>query len=229
MTGKELRDKLCKDDEFLDLLSMVRDTNYAKQNCIYQIDGGSKVVDFDSASDIEFIITLIANYVKQLGSMTDQYYENFLMKIVKQFLFSTTVLFYIWNNVTTATYIDSYSKTKYGLSFASKSESKTKGRYDSSITFSVHPGVHPGESYTVTHLYVKPKTVADNKSLDPVDIGVIVSKDVLTDFTYLQIVRLYFGNIKKGRGFEQVLPVNTLNMQRIMRLIKDASTLNFYK
>ena len=223
MTGKELRDKLYKDDEFLDLLSMVRDTNYAKQNCIYQIDGGSNVVDFDSASDIEFIITLVANYVKQPGSMTDQYYENFLMKIVKQFLFSTTVLFYIWNNVTTATYTDSYSKIKYKLNFASKSESKTKGRYDSSITFSVHPG----ESYTVTHLYVKPKTVADNKSLDPVDIRVIVSKEVLTDLTYLQLVSLYFGNIKEGRGFKQILPVNTLNMQRIMSSIKDASTLNF--
>lgn len=223
MTGKELRDKLYKDDEFLDLLSMVRDTNYAKQNCIYQIDGGSNVVDFDSASDIEFIITLVANYVKQPGSMTDQYYENFLMKIVKQFLFSTTVLFYIWNNVTTATYIDSYSKIKYKLNFASKSESKTKGRYDSSITFSVHPGA----SYTVTHLYVKPKTAADNKSLDPVDIRVIVSKEVLTDLTYLQLVSLYFGNIKEGRGFKQILPVNTLNMQRIMSSIKDASTLNF--
>lgn len=224
MTGKELRNKLYNDDEFLDLLSEIRDTYYSRQNCIYQIDGGSNVVDFDSTSDIELIITLVANYVKQPGSMTDQYYENFLMKIVKQFLFSTTVLFYIWNNVTTAIYMDSYSKTKYGLSFASKSESKTKGGYDSSITFSVHPG----ESYTVTHLYVRPIDLSNtNKKLDPVDIRVIVSKEVLTDLTYLQLVSLYFGNIKEGRGFKQILPVNTLNMQRIMSSIKDASTLNF--
>lgn len=222
MTGRELRDKLYKDDEFLDLLSMVRDTYYARQNCIYQIGSGAIVIDFDSDSDITILILLIAKAIKQDSSMTDKQYEDMLMKIVKKFLFSITTLFYIWDHVTTASYTDSSSKLKYKLGFARGEAKVPNGTYDYSITFKL---LEELQCITAS-LYVKPYTDPVTVNLDPVAVSVIVSKDSIRDDMYLQYIQFYFHNTVAKDNFYRTLGINNIDMNQLMVSIRDASTRN---
>lgn len=222
MTGRELRDKLYKDNEFLDLLSMVKDTYYARQNCIYQIGGEANVMDFDSDSDLTTFIAWISYTIKQDDSMTDKQYEDVLMKMVKQFLFSITTLFYIWDNISATSYTDSRNKLKYKLGFARKDAKVPRGTYDYSITFNASS---PRQCISA-NLYVKPYTDPVSKNLDPVAVSVIVTKDSVKDYMYLQHIQFYFNNTTAGCGFYRTLGIDNISMDQIMISIKDASTRN---
>ena len=221
MTRQKLKDRLCMDDEFLDILNNLKETRYCGMSLFFEIKK-DRYIDMHVDGDIDKVLDTIVDTISRPSDMTEESFAEMLVKVTKLFFLNLNIVSYIWEPVGEGNDKIAVDGVECELNYCAEEGTGNATNADDDIIFKVLPNT----AYFTTSIYLRLQNEDENIYYRPVEVRAVVNVDSLKPANYFKNVYFYFHDIKGGTR-DKALRINIkdITLKKILKIISEVSIL----
>lgn len=221
MTRQKLKDILCMDDEFLDILNNLKETRYCGMSLFFEIKK-DRCIDMHVDDDIDKVLDTIVDTIMQPSDMTEESYAEMLVKVTKLFFLNLNILSYIWEPVGEGSDKIIVDGVECELSYCAEEGTGNATNANDYIIFKVLPQT----AYFTTSIYLRLQNKDENIYYRPIEVRAVVNIDSLKPTNYFKNVHFYFHDTKGGTKDKSLkINIKDITLKKILKIMSEVSIL----